>query len=56
MGWKDLEVDCVWCVEMIKVVVVWVAVVFNEDGLDFQRWEVCPAVVDESDETYALNP
>ncbi len=56
MGWKEFEVDCVWCVEKIKMVVVWVAVVFNEDGFDLQCWEICPAVVDESDEADALDP
>ena len=44
---------------LIKVgvqVVVWVTVVFNEDGFDEQRWFVLPFVVHQSDDAYALDP
>ena len=37
-------------------VVVWVAVVFNENGFDVERWFVLPLVMDESGEAYPLNP
>ena len=37
-------------------VVVWVAVVFNENGLDVERWFVLPPVMDQSGDAYALNP
>ena len=56
MRGKEFHVDSVWCVEVVVVVVVWVAVVFNEYGLDFEGRFVLPLVVDEGDEAYALGP
>ena len=45
MRWEKLEVDCVRLVQVGVQVVVWVTVVFNEDGFDEQRWFVLPFVV-----------
>ena len=38
------------------MIVVWIAVVLNEHGFDFERWLVFPFVVDECDEANALSP
>ena len=38
------------------MIVVWIAVVLNEHGFDFERWLVFPFVVDECDEANTLNP
>jgi len=38
MGWEELHVDSERRVEFGVAVVVWVAVVLYEDGLDFERW------------------
>ena len=38
------------------MIVVWIAVVLNEHGFDFERGLVFPFVVDECDEANALNP
>ena len=38
------------------MIVVWIAVVLNEHGFDFERWLVFPFVVDECDEANALYP
>ena len=38
------------------MIVVWIAVVLNEHGFDFEGWLVLPFVVDECDEANALNP
>ena len=43
--WEEFEVDCVRLVQVGVEVVVWVAVVFNEDGFYEQRWFVLPFVV-----------
>ena len=56
VGWEKFQVDSVWCEEVGVVVVVWVAVVFNEYGFDEQGWFVLPFVVDEGDEANALYP
>ena len=42
--------------QVVIVVVVWVAVVLNEHGLDFEGGFVFPLVVNECDEADALDP
>ena len=36
MGWKHLDVNRVGLGEIVIVVVVWIAVVFNEHGFDLE--------------------
>ena len=56
MRWKQFDIDRVGLCEIVIVIVVWIAVVLNEHGFDFERWLVFPFVVDECDEANALNP
>ena len=38
------------------MIVVWIAVVLNEHGFDFEGWFVFPFVVDEGGDAHALCP
>ena len=56
MGWEQFEVYCVGFVEICVMVVVWVAIVLNENGPDTKGWFVFPFVVDQGDDADALDP
>ena len=56
MGWKQFDIDRVGLGQVVIVVVVWIAVVFNEHGLDFEGRFVLPFVMDQGDEANALGP
>ena len=56
MRWKQFDIDRVGLCEIVIVIVVWIAVVLNEHGFDFEGWFVFPFVVDECDEADALDP
>ena len=56
MRWKQFDIDRVGLCEIVIVIVVWIAVVLNEHGFDFEGWFVFPFVMDECDEADALDP
>ena len=56
MAWVEFEVNCESFEELVVCVVVWVAVVFDEHGLDAEGRLVLPVVVNEGDGCYALSP